>query len=97
MLQTIYETESCFSTSGADSHQPLELLRDNDRGSGAAVPTTGESSLGEQREGGARTETQLQQQQLYSGTPAFGHVVAQAHTKDSFVLGPQRCVLQSRV
>lgn len=52
MLQTIYETESCFSTSGADSHQPLELLRDSDRGSSAAVPTTGESSPGEQREGG---------------------------------------------
>uniref|UniRef100_A0A3B4AT03 Histone deacetylase n=1 Tax=Periophthalmus magnuspinnatus TaxID=409849 RepID=A0A3B4AT03_9GOBI len=39
MLQTIYETESCFSTSGADSHQPLELLRDSSRSSDAAVPT----------------------------------------------------------
>lgn len=39
MLQTIYETESCFSTSGADGHEPLELLRDSSRGSGNAVPT----------------------------------------------------------
>lgn len=53
MLQTIYETESCFSTSGADGHEPLELLRDSSRGSGNAVPTAGESSAGEQRwEGG---------------------------------------------
>lgn len=48
MLQTIYETESCFSSTSTDSnHQPLELLSSN-RGSGAAMPTAGESSaLGE--------------------------------------------------
>ncbi|XP_051245047.1 histone deacetylase 5 isoform X1 [Dicentrarchus labrax] len=39
MLQTIYETESCFSSASTDSHhQPLELLSDN-RGSSAAMPT----------------------------------------------------------
>ncbi|XP_029996222.1 histone deacetylase 5 isoform X2 [Sphaeramia orbicularis] len=38
MLQTIYETESCFSSTGADNHQPLELLSSS-RGSGAAMPT----------------------------------------------------------
>uniref|UniRef100_A0A3Q3G9M7 Histone deacetylase n=1 Tax=Kryptolebias marmoratus TaxID=37003 RepID=A0A3Q3G9M7_KRYMA len=37
MLQTIYETESCFSSASTDGcHQPLELLS---RGSGAAMPT----------------------------------------------------------
>uniref|UniRef100_A0AAV2KKR8 Histone deacetylase n=1 Tax=Knipowitschia caucasica TaxID=637954 RepID=A0AAV2KKR8_KNICA len=46
MLQTIYETESCFSSSGADSHQPLELLRDGSRSSSAAVPTTVEVKSG---------------------------------------------------
>ncbi|XP_033827413.1 histone deacetylase 5 isoform X2 [Periophthalmus magnuspinnatus] len=46
MLQTIYETESCFSTSGADSHQPLELLRDSSRSSDAAVPTAVEVKSG---------------------------------------------------
>lgn len=51
MLQTIYETESCFSSASTDSHQPLELLSDN-RGSSIAMPTTGESSLGEERWGG---------------------------------------------
>lgn len=45
MLQTIYETESCFSSTSTDAnHQPLELLSGN-RGSGAAMPTAGESSL----------------------------------------------------
>lgn len=45
MLQTIYETESCFSSTSTDSnHQPLELLSGN-RGSGAAMPTAGESSV----------------------------------------------------
>ncbi|KAF0032261.1 hypothetical protein F2P81_014551 [Scophthalmus maximus] len=40
MLQTIYETESCFSSASTDSHhQPLELLSGN-RGSSAAMPTT---------------------------------------------------------
>ncbi|KAM8724779.1 histone deacetylase 5 [Acanthopagrus schlegelii] len=39
MLQTIYETESCFSSASTDSHQPLELLSDN-RGSSIAMPTT---------------------------------------------------------
>uniref|UniRef100_A0A3B5AI67 histone deacetylase n=1 Tax=Stegastes partitus TaxID=144197 RepID=A0A3B5AI67_9TELE len=39
MLQTIYETESCFSSASTDSHhQPLELLSDS-RGSGTAMPT----------------------------------------------------------
>ncbi|XP_035771789.1 histone deacetylase 5 [Neolamprologus brichardi] len=39
MLQTIYETESCFSSSSTGSHhQPLELLSGN-RGSSAAMPT----------------------------------------------------------
>ncbi|KAM9843020.1 histone deacetylase 5 [Aulostomus maculatus] len=38
MLQTIYETESCFSSASTDSHQPLELLSSN-RGSSAAMPT----------------------------------------------------------
>nr|XP_040046219.1 histone deacetylase 5 isoform X1 [Gasterosteus aculeatus aculeatus] len=39
MLQTIYETESCFSSASADSHhQPLELLSGN-RGSSTAMPT----------------------------------------------------------
>lgn len=48
MLQTIYETESCFSSASADSHhQPLELLSGN-RGSSAAMPTAGESSLGKE-------------------------------------------------
>ena len=46
MLQTIYETESCFSSASADSHhQPLELLSGS-RGSSTAMPTTGESYLG---------------------------------------------------
>lgn len=41
MLQTIYETESCFSSSSADSHQqPLELLSGS---RGSAMPTAGES------------------------------------------------------
>lgn len=45
MLQTIYETESCFSSASTDgSHQPLELLSGN-RSSGKAMPTDGESSL----------------------------------------------------
>ncbi|GLD73215.1 histone deacetylase 5-like protein, partial [Lates japonicus] len=40
MLQTIYETESCFSSASTDSHhQPLELLSGN-RGSSTAMPTT---------------------------------------------------------
>nr|XP_043906786.1 histone deacetylase 5 isoform X1 [Solea senegalensis] len=40
MLQTIYETESCFSSTSSDSHpQPLELLSGN-RGSSTAMPTT---------------------------------------------------------
>ncbi|XP_034448511.1 histone deacetylase 5 isoform X2 [Hippoglossus hippoglossus] len=40
MLQTIYETESCFSSTSTDSHhQPLELLNGNG-GSSAAMPTT---------------------------------------------------------
>ncbi|KAM9392525.1 LOW QUALITY PROTEIN: histone deacetylase 5 [Pholidichthys leucotaenia] len=40
MLQTIYETESCFSSTSADSHhQPLELLSGS-RGSSTAMPTT---------------------------------------------------------
>lgn len=52
MLQTIYETESCFSSASTDSHhQPLELLSDN-RGSSTAMPTAGESSLGKERWGG---------------------------------------------
>ncbi|KAL7379433.1 hypothetical protein ABVT39_027475 [Epinephelus coioides] len=39
MLQTIYETESCFSSTSTDSHhQPLELLSGN-RGSSTAMPT----------------------------------------------------------
>ncbi|XP_075938921.1 histone deacetylase 5 isoform X4 [Anarhichas minor] len=39
MLQTIYETESCFSSASTDSHhQPLELLTGN-RGSSTAMPT----------------------------------------------------------
>lgn len=47
MLQTIYETESCFSSASADSHhQPLELLSGN-RGSSTAMPTAGESSSGD--------------------------------------------------
>lgn len=52
MLQTIYETESCFSSTSTDgNHQPLELLSSN-RGSGAAMPTAGESSvLGEEGRG----------------------------------------------
>lgn len=50
MLQTIYETESCFSSTSTDSHhQPLELLSDN-RGSSTAMPTAGESSLGKKKE-----------------------------------------------
>lgn len=52
MLQTIYETESCFSSASTDSHhQPLELLSGN-RGSSTAMPTAGESSLGKERWGG---------------------------------------------
>lgn len=52
MLQTIYETESCFSSASTDSHhQPLELLSGN-RGSSAAMPTAGESSLGKNSRGG---------------------------------------------
>ena len=52
MLQTIYETESCFSSAGTDSHhQPLDLLSGN-RGSGTAMPTAGESSLVKERCGG---------------------------------------------
>ncbi|XP_041855008.1 histone deacetylase 5 isoform X2 [Melanotaenia boesemani] len=40
MLQTIYETESCFSSTSTDSHhQPLELLSGS-RGSGAAAMPT---------------------------------------------------------
>lgn len=51
MLQTIYETESCFSSASTDSHhQPLELLSDS-RGSGADMTAAGESSLGRQRWG----------------------------------------------
>lgn len=47
MLQTIYETESCFSSASTDGgHQPLELLSGN-RSSGKAMPTDGESSLAE--------------------------------------------------
>ncbi|KAM3864294.1 LOW QUALITY PROTEIN: histone deacetylase 5 [Diretmus argenteus] len=38
MLQTIYETESCFSSTNTDSHQPLDLLTSS-RGSNAAMPT----------------------------------------------------------
>ncbi|KAF7201081.1 histone deacetylase 5 isoform X2 [Nothobranchius furzeri] len=39
MLQTIYETESCFSSASTDScHQPLELLSSS-RSSGTAMPT----------------------------------------------------------
>ncbi|KAM6966578.1 histone deacetylase 5 isoform 1-T1 [Tautogolabrus adspersus] len=39
MLQTIYETESCFSSASTDSHhQPLELLSDS-RGSSTNMPT----------------------------------------------------------
>ncbi|XP_077590197.1 histone deacetylase 5 isoform X2 [Stigmatopora nigra] len=38
MLQTIYETESCFSSASADSQQPLELLSSS-RGSTTAMPT----------------------------------------------------------
>ncbi|XP_060882734.1 histone deacetylase 5 [Labrus mixtus] len=39
MLQTIYETESCFSSASTDSHhQPLELLSDS-RGSSSNMPT----------------------------------------------------------
>ncbi|XP_049599818.1 histone deacetylase 5 isoform X1 [Syngnathus scovelli] len=38
MLQTIYETESCFSSAGTDSQQPLELLSSS-RGSTTAMPT----------------------------------------------------------
>ncbi|XP_068192044.1 histone deacetylase 5 isoform X2 [Antennarius striatus] len=38
MLQTIYETESCFSSASTNSHQPLELLGGS-RGSSAAMPT----------------------------------------------------------
>lgn len=60
MLQTIYETESCFSSTSTDSnHQPLELLSSN-RGSGAAMPTAGESSvLGERGEVGRGMEELL--------------------------------------
>ncbi|XP_062295073.1 histone deacetylase 5 isoform X2 [Scomber scombrus] len=39
MLQTIYETESCFSSASTDSHQPLELLSSGNRSSGTAMPT----------------------------------------------------------
>ncbi|XP_053195034.1 histone deacetylase 5 isoform X1 [Scomber japonicus] len=39
MLQTIYETESCFSSASTDSHQPLELLSSGNRSSGSAMPT----------------------------------------------------------
>ncbi|XP_069033746.1 histone deacetylase 5 isoform X2 [Embiotoca jacksoni] len=40
MLQTIYETESCFSSASTDSHhQHLELLSGN-RSSSAAMPTS---------------------------------------------------------
>lgn len=45
MLQTIYETESCFSSAGTDGQQPLELLNSSG-GSAAVMPTAGESSLG---------------------------------------------------
>ncbi|KAM8825285.1 histone deacetylase 5 [Synchiropus picturatus] len=38
MLQTIYETESCFSSTSTDSHQPLELLSSS-RGSSSTMPT----------------------------------------------------------
>ncbi|XP_061702622.1 histone deacetylase 5 isoform X3 [Syngnathoides biaculeatus] len=38
MLQTIYETESCFSSASTDSQQPLELLSSS-RGSTTAMPT----------------------------------------------------------
>ncbi|XP_061555911.1 histone deacetylase 5 isoform X2 [Phycodurus eques] len=37
MLQTIYETESCFSSASTDSQQPLELLSSS-RGSTTAMP-----------------------------------------------------------
>lgn len=53
MLQTIYETESCFSSTSTDgSHQPLELLSGN-RSSGKAMPTDGESSLDKREVGRA--------------------------------------------
>lgn len=49
MLQTIYETESCFSSASTDSHhQPLELLSGS-RGSSTAMATAGESYLGKER------------------------------------------------
>uniref|UniRef100_A0A3Q4IC41 Histone deacetylase n=1 Tax=Neolamprologus brichardi TaxID=32507 RepID=A0A3Q4IC41_NEOBR len=79
MLQTIYETESCFSSSSTGSHhQPLELLSGN-RGSSAAMPTAGESPGGgggggpvdlrtEPRvgsvSGGAVVDTAMREQQL---------------------------------
>lgn len=48
MLQTIYETESCFSSASTDGHhQPLELLNGS-RGSNTVMPTAGESRLGEE-------------------------------------------------
>lgn len=53
MLQTIYETESCFSSTSTDgSHQPLELLSGN-RSSSKAMPTDGESSLDKREVGRA--------------------------------------------
>uniref|UniRef100_A0A3B4ZVS4 Histone deacetylase n=1 Tax=Stegastes partitus TaxID=144197 RepID=A0A3B4ZVS4_9TELE len=77
MLQTIYETESCFSSASTDSHhQPLELLSDS-RGSGTAMPTAAEGPGGgggpvdlrtEPRvgslSGGAAVDTAMREQQL---------------------------------
>ncbi|XP_054615130.1 histone deacetylase 5 isoform X2 [Dunckerocampus dactyliophorus] len=78
MLQTIYETESCFSSASTDSQQPLELLSSS-RGSTTAMPTAVlevKSSLpsgmqspvgtaNEQRGGsGEGVDTTLREQQL---------------------------------
>uniref|UniRef100_A0A3Q3NQI5 Histone deacetylase n=1 Tax=Labrus bergylta TaxID=56723 RepID=A0A3Q3NQI5_9LABR len=78
MLQTIYETESCFSSASTDSHhQPLELLSDS-RGSSSNMPTApggggggggGPVDLrteprGGSLSGGAGVDTALREQQL---------------------------------
>lgn len=44
MLQTIYETDSCFSSADG-RQQPLQLLSGK-QGSSAAMPIAGESSVG---------------------------------------------------
>ncbi|KAG7232231.1 hypothetical protein INR49_009398 [Caranx melampygus] len=104
MLQTIYETESCFSSASTDSHQPLELLSGN-RGSSTAMPTTG-GGPGEGPGGGGggggggspvdlRTEPRVGS--LSGGGPVLDTALREQQLQQELVLLKQQQELQKQL